>query len=90
MDFEQVVNFRIKSLMSKYKGEFIYWDVSNEMFYYDFYEERFGFNVMLGFFEVVYQVDLLVIFFMNEFNVLEICDDVNLIVDFYIVKFRNF
>ena len=41
----------IESLMSRYKGEFVHWDVSNEMLHFDFYEERLGPNATLEFFD---------------------------------------
>ncbi|XP_020527526.1 uncharacterized protein LOC18441622 isoform X3 [Amborella trichopoda] len=47
----QAVNSRIQSLMSRYKGEFVHWDVSNEMLHFDFYESRLGPNATAYFFE---------------------------------------
>jgi GH35 family endo-1,4-beta-xylanase len=35
---KSAVNSRIQSLMSKYKEDFIHWDVSNETLHFDFYK----------------------------------------------------
>jgi len=45
-DLRSAVNRRIKSLMTRYRGEFVHWDVSNEMLHFDFYESRLGKNVV--------------------------------------------
>ncbi|XP_012081746.1 endo-1,4-beta-xylanase 5 isoform X2 [Jatropha curcas] len=83
------VNSRIQSLMSKYKEEFIHWDVSNEMLHFDFYEQRLGPDATLHFFETAHKVDPLATLFMNEFNVVETCSDVNSTVDTYISRLRE-
>ncbi|GAV88400.1 Glyco_hydro_10 domain-containing protein [Cephalotus follicularis] len=83
------VNSRIQSLMSKYKEEFIHWDVSNEMLHFDFYEERLGHDATLHFYETAHQSDPLATLFMNEFNVVETCSDVNSTVDGYILRQRE-
>ncbi|KAK2994247.1 hypothetical protein RJ640_029176 [Escallonia rubra] len=88
-ELKLAVNSRIQSLMSKYKNEFIHWDVSNEMLHYDFYEQRLGPNATLHFFETAHQSDPLATLFMNDFNVVETCNDVNSTVDAYISRLRE-
>ncbi|XP_077246246.1 glycosyl hydrolase family 10 protein isoform X2 [Tasmannia lanceolata] len=83
------VNSRIESLMSKYKEEFVNWDVSNEMLHFNFYEERLGPNASLSFFETAQQSDPRATLFMNDFNVIETCADVNSTVDTYISRLRE-
>ncbi|CAI9765446.1 unnamed protein product [Fraxinus pennsylvanica] len=85
-DLQSAVTSRIESLMSRYKEEFIHWDVSNEMLHFDFYEKRLGPNATLQFFEKAHQIDPLATLFMNEYNVVETCDDVNSTVDTYISR----
>ncbi|XP_022860189.1 uncharacterized protein LOC111380770 isoform X3 [Olea europaea var. sylvestris] len=85
-DLQSAVTYRIESLMSRYKEEFIHWDVSNEMLHFDFYEQRLGPNATLLFFEKAHQIDPLATLFMNEYNVVETCDDVNSTVDTYISR----
>ncbi|EEF28229.1 Endo-1,4-beta-xylanase A precursor, putative [Ricinus communis] len=86
---KSAVNSRIQSLMSKYKEEFIHWDVSNEMLHFDFYEQRLGPDATLHFYETAHQADPLATLFMNEFNVVETCSDVNSTVDTYISRLRE-
>lgn len=88
-DLQSAVNSRIQSLMSKYKEEFIHWDVSNEMLHYDFYEQRLGSNATLHFYEMAHQSDPLATLFLNEYNVVETCSDVNSTVDTYISKIKE-
>lgn len=86
---QSAVSSRIKGLMEKYKEEFIHWDVSNEMLHFDFYEQRLGANATLNFYETAHKSDPLATLFMNEFNVVETCDDVNSTVDTYISRLRE-
>ncbi|XP_061978777.1 endo-1,4-beta-xylanase 5-like isoform X2 [Populus nigra] len=86
---KSAVSFRIQSLMSKYKEEFIHWDVSNEMLHFDFYEERLGPDATLHFYKTAHEADPLASLFLNEFNVVETCTDVNTTVDTYIDKIRE-
>ncbi|KAI5592391.1 hypothetical protein BDE02_04G148100 [Populus trichocarpa] len=88
-DLKSAVNFRIQSLMSKYKEEFIHWDVSNEMLHFDFYEERLGPDATLHFYKTAHEADPLASLFLNEFNVVETCTDVSTTVDTYIDKIRE-
>ncbi|PNX74795.1 putative endo-beta-xylanase C-like protein [Trifolium pratense] len=86
---QSAVNSRIKSLINQYKTEFIHWDVSNEMLHFDFYEQRLGPNATFHFFEVAHESDPLATLFMNDFNVVETCSDVNSSVDAYISRIRE-
>ncbi|XP_059649977.1 endo-1,4-beta-xylanase 5-like [Cornus florida] len=88
-ELKSAVNSRIQSLMSNYKNEFIHWDVNNEMLHFDFYEQRLGPNASFHFFEMAHQSDPLATLFMNEFNVVETCNDVNSTVDTYISRLRE-
>ncbi|KAA8536000.1 hypothetical protein F0562_028478 [Nyssa sinensis] len=88
-ELKSAVNSRIQSLMTQYKTEFIHWDVSNEMLHFDFYEQRLGPNATLQFFETAHQSDPLATLFMNEYNVVETCDDINSTVDTYISRMRE-
>ncbi|XP_062023022.1 endo-1,4-beta-xylanase 5-like [Rosa rugosa] len=86
---KSAVNSRIQSLMSKYKEEFIHWDVSNEMLHFDFYEKQLGPNATLDFFQTAHKSDPLATLFMNDFNVVETCTDVNSTVDTYVSRLRE-
>ncbi|GAU33628.1 hypothetical protein TSUD_310360, partial [Trifolium subterraneum] len=86
---QSAVNYRIRSLINQYKTEFIHWDVSNEMLHFDFYEQRLGPNATFHFFEAAHESDPLATLFMNDFNVVETCSDVNSSVDAYISRIRE-
>ncbi|XP_030942010.1 endo-1,4-beta-xylanase 5-like [Quercus lobata] len=88
-ELQLTVNSCIQSLMNKYKEEFIHWDVSNEMLYFDFYEQRLGPNATLHFYEIAHMSDPLATLLVNEFNVVETCSDVNSTVDTYIPRMRE-
>ncbi|KAJ4962579.1 hypothetical protein NE237_022518 [Protea cynaroides] len=84
------VELRIQTLMNKYKREFIHWDVSNELLHFDFYEKQLGRNATLHFFKIAHQSDPLATLFINDFNVVETCeDDANSTVDDYISRLRE-
>ncbi|KAL6963723.1 hypothetical protein U1Q18_034728 [Sarracenia purpurea var. burkii] len=89
LELQSAVSSRIKSLMSKYKEEFIHWDISNEMLHFDFYEQRLGPDATLQFFETAHKSDPLATLFMNEFNVVETCSDESSNVDAYISRMRE-
>ncbi|PWA97401.1 glycosyl hydrolase family 10 protein [Artemisia annua] len=88
-ELELAVKQRITSLMTKYKDEFVHWDVSNEFLHFNFYEEKLGENATYEFFEAAHEADPLATLFMNDFNVVESCKDVKSTVDTYISKMRE-
>ncbi|KAG8368111.1 hypothetical protein BUALT_Bualt15G0011200 [Buddleja alternifolia] len=88
-ELKSAVESRIQSLMGKYKNEFIHWDVDNEMLHYDFYEQKLGPNASIEFFETARKLDPLARLFMNEYNVLETCDDMNSTVDAYVSRLQE-
>ncbi|XP_078152414.1 glycosyl hydrolase family 10 protein isoform X2 [Carex rostrata] len=88
-DLRNAVNARITSLMTRYRGEFAHWDVNNEMLHYNFYEQRLGPNASLEFFDTAQDADPLATLFMNEYNVIETCDDVFSTVDTYVARLKQ-
>ncbi|XP_059654003.1 endo-1,4-beta-xylanase 5-like isoform X2 [Cornus florida] len=88
-ELQSAVDSRIESLMSKYREEFIHWDVSNENLHFDFFEQKLGPNASLHFFETARQSDPLATLFLNEFNVVETCSDNKTSVDGYISWIRE-
>ncbi|KGN61918.1 endo-1,4-beta-xylanase 5 isoform X1 [Cucumis sativus] len=88
-ELKSAVDSRIKGLLSRYKDEFIHWDVSNEMLHFDFYEKSLGANATLHFYKTAHEIDPLATLFMNEFNVVETCSDVKSTVDNYINRLKE-
>lgn len=62
---------RINSVMNRYKGQVIAWDVVNENMHYSFFESKFGKDASSVFYQKAHQIDNAVLTFMNEFNTLE-------------------
>ncbi|PIN14282.1 Endo-1,4-beta-xylanase [Handroanthus impetiginosus] len=88
-ELESAINFRIQSLMNRYKEQFIHWDVNNEMLHFDFYEKNLGPNATLELFKTAHRADPLATLFMNEFNVVETCGDSDSTVDAYVERMRE-
>ncbi|CAN7033867.1 hypothetical protein IGI04_031834 [Brassica rapa subsp. trilocularis] len=88
-DLRSAVNQRITSLMTRYRGEFVHWDVSNEMLHFDFYESRLGKNASYELFAAARELDSLATLFLNDFNVVETCSDERSTVDEYIARVRE-
>ncbi|XP_051146893.1 endo-1,4-beta-xylanase 5-like [Andrographis paniculata] len=86
---KSAVNSRIESLMTNYRNEFIHWDVDNEMLHFDFYEDKLGPNASLEFFLTAQKSDPSARLFMNEYNVLETCDDMRSTVDQYVSRLKE-
>lgn len=88
-ELKSAVNSRIQSLMQQYKNEFVHWDVNNEMLHFDFYEQKLGPNASLEFFKIAHKADPLATLFMNEYDVVETCNNMNSTVDVYISRLRQ-
>ncbi|XP_010274480.1 PREDICTED: uncharacterized protein LOC104609786 [Nelumbo nucifera] len=62
---------RINSIMSRYKGQVIAWDVVNENLHFSFFEDRLGRNASAAFYKKAHQLDDRAIMFLNEYNTIE-------------------
>lgn len=60
---------RVKSVVTRYKGQFIHWDVINENIHYDHFSRLTSNGVEV--FKLVHELDPSPILFINEFNVIE-------------------
>lgn len=88
-ELKSVVSSRIESLMSNYKNEFVHWDVDNELLHWDFYEQKLGPNASHEFFQTAQRSDPLARMFMNDYNVVETCNDANSTVDRYVSSLQE-
>ncbi|OIW12854.1 hypothetical protein TanjilG_24787 [Lupinus angustifolius] len=66
---------RIKSVVSRYRGELIAWDVMNENLHFHFYEDKLGKNASAEYYAQAYQLDPNTTMFLNEYNTLEYSTD---------------
>lgn len=86
---QQAVSRRIESLVNRYAGNFINWDVSNELLHFSFYEDKLGPHASDFFFEAAQEIDPWTPMFMNDYNIIETCDDSQGTVDSYIEKLQE-
>ncbi|KAK6253427.1 hypothetical protein QUC31_015147 [Theobroma cacao] len=70
-DLSEAANKRINSIMSKYKGQVIAWDVVNENLHFNFFESKLGEDVSSTFYKMAHDIDPSTTLFMNEFNTIE-------------------
>ncbi|CAI8604817.1 unnamed protein product [Vicia faba] len=66
---------RIKSVVTRYKGELIAWDVMNENVHFHFYEDKLGENASEIYYLRAYELDPKTTLFMNEYNTIEYSGD---------------
>ncbi|GFQ08544.1 endo-1 4-beta-xylanase a [Phtheirospermum japonicum] len=69
-------NKRIHSVMSRYQGKFIQWDVVNENMHYNFFENNLGsISASTYFYQTANQIDPATTPFLNEYNTIEWAGD---------------
>lgn len=66
---------RTNSVVSRYKGQLICWDVMNENLHFRFYEDKLGENASAIFYSLAYGLDSYTSMFMNEYNTIELGKD---------------
>ncbi|KAD5318384.1 hypothetical protein R6Q59_033640 [Mikania micrantha] len=71
----QAANRRVDSVVKRYKGRLIGWDVMNENLHHNFFEKRLGKNASAYFYNRVYNIDPNTTLYMNEFNTTEHVND---------------
>ncbi|KAL7125216.1 hypothetical protein ABFS83_14G102300 [Erythranthe nasuta] len=67
---------RIKSVMNRYKGQLIHWDVMNENLHWNFFETKLGPNASNVYYEMANKLDGKALPFLNEYNTVEHAGDV--------------
>ncbi|XP_068323154.1 endo-1,4-beta-xylanase 5-like [Pyrus communis] len=66
---------RINSVVSRYRGKLIAWDVVNENLHFRFFEDKLGKNASAEFYFTAQQLDPSTVMFMNEYNSIEYSKD---------------
>ncbi|KAK7390980.1 hypothetical protein VNO78_19239 [Psophocarpus tetragonolobus] len=66
---------RIESVVSRYKGELIAWDVMNENLHFHFYEDKLGENASAEAYATAFKLDPETKMFLNEYNTIEYSGD---------------
>ncbi|KAJ1295908.1 hypothetical protein BS78_01G259400 [Paspalum vaginatum] len=80
---------RLKSVVSRYAGKVIHWDVVNENLHFNFFETKLGSSASAQIYQQVGQLDRNPILFMNEFNTLEQPGDPNPVPSKYVAKMNQ-
>ncbi|XP_026415817.1 uncharacterized protein LOC113311181 [Papaver somniferum] len=80
---------RLQSVVSRYSGQFINWDVNNENLHFQYFEQILGANASDVFFQMANQLDPATRLFMNEFNTLEWSGDTSASPAQYVAKLQE-
>ncbi|TYH94138.1 hypothetical protein ES332_A12G020300v1 [Gossypium tomentosum] len=88
-DLSAAANKRINSIMTKYKGQVIGWDVVNENLHFNFFESKLGPDAAATFYKMAAGIDHSIPLFMNEFNTLEQKGDAASTPAKYLEKLKN-
>lgn len=70
-DLAKAVDKRINSIMSRYKGQLIAWDVVNENLHSTFFESKLGQDASARFYNLAQSIDTATTLFLNEYNTIE-------------------
>ncbi|XP_031249946.1 endo-1,4-beta-xylanase 5-like [Pistacia vera] len=62
---------RAKSIVTRYKGQLIAWDVINENLHFSFFENKMGADASIMAFKYANQYDPSTLMFMNDYNTIE-------------------
>ncbi|KAK2458474.1 endo-1,4-beta-xylanase [Trifolium repens] len=66
---------RMNSVVSRYKGQLIAWDVVNENVHFNFFEDKLGENASAVYYSAAYHLDPKTKMFMNEYGTIEYSND---------------
>ncbi|WOH04923.1 hypothetical protein DCAR_0624335 [Daucus carota subsp. sativus] len=80
---------RMGSVMSRYSGRVIGWDVLNENLHFNFFEDNIGPNASAVFYKIAQALDPETHRFLNEYNTLEYPEDLASIPSKYIKKVQE-
>ncbi|KAK9054722.1 hypothetical protein SSX86_025801 [Deinandra increscens subsp. villosa] len=80
---------RINSIMRRYSGQVIAWDVVNENVHYNFFESKLGVTASSKFYTVARVLDRKAALFLNDYNTIEEPSDGASSPDSYLSKIRQ-
>ncbi|XP_010691571.3 endo-1,4-beta-xylanase 5 [Beta vulgaris subsp. vulgaris] len=70
-DLQIASNKRLNSIVTRYAGKVIAWDVNNENLHFNFFESKLGENTTDVFFQKTQQLDGRTTLFINDYNTIE-------------------
>ncbi|KAF2294405.1 hypothetical protein GH714_010499 [Hevea brasiliensis] len=88
-DLSKATTDRINSIMSRYRGEVIGWDVVNENLHFNFFESKLGQNASAVFYNLAQKIDGTSTLFLNEYNTIENARDGDSTPAKYLQKLRD-
>lgn len=88
-NFNLAVQKRLHSLVSRYKGQLIAWDVVNENLHFSFLESKLGGSASAKIYNDAHNIDGQTILFLNEYNTIEDRRDSSSTPARYIQKLRQ-
>jgi GH35 family endo-1,4-beta-xylanase len=65
------VQRRVNSIVQRYKGQLIGWDVVNENLHFSFFESKFGQDFSAKMYNQVHNIDPRTTLFLNDYNTIE-------------------
>ncbi|RDY07426.1 rsgI6, partial [Mucuna pruriens] len=83
------VQRRINSVVSRYRGQLIAWDVVNENLHFSFFESKLGQNFSAKMFNEAHRIDGTPTLFLNDYNTIEDARDGTVSPTRYIQKLRQ-
>ncbi|XP_027768128.1 endo-1,4-beta-xylanase 5-like [Solanum pennellii] len=66
---------RVASVVRKYKGQLLHWDVMNENLHFKFFESKLGPSASATFYRLASQFDNKTPLFLNDYNTIEVPSD---------------
>ncbi|GMH03092.1 hypothetical protein Nepgr_004931 [Nepenthes gracilis] len=88
-ELQKAAEERIESVVLRYKGKLIAWDVVNENLHFRFFEDKLGENASAAFYASAHQLDQSPLMFMNEYNTIENSEDEAATPAKYVEKLKN-
>ncbi|CAN1167753.1 Endo-1,4-beta-xylanase 5 [Linum perenne] len=88
-ELDAAVKRRINSVMSRYRGQLISWDVVNEDVHFSFFEGKLGADASGYAYQMAHRVDPRTPLFINDFNTIEESRDGLSVPEKYLQKLRE-
>nr|CAB3501692.1 unnamed protein product [Digitaria exilis] len=89
VELRAAVAKHLESVVSRYAGKVIHWDVVNENLHFSFFEDKLGKDASAEIFKEVAKLDSKPILFMNKFNTIEQAGDLAPVPTKYLAKLRQ-
>lgn len=80
---------RLNSIMSRYRGQVIAWDVVNENLHHNFFESKISNTASSVFYNMAFKADATTTLFLNEYNTIEEPGDESSTPAKYLAKLRD-